>query len=629
MIMPNRQPAQTLQDLLRRAISLHQSGKLAEAESAYRQVLEATPGHPDANHLLGLVAYQSGRSDLAVEYISKAISTNPNIPAYHNNRGLALLHLRQLDEAEASFKKALALKPNAADVRVNLGNVFQARGDLAAADAQYAKALEINPDYPQAHFNRGILYQEQKQYEAAEAAYRKALATQPNFAEAHGNLGNTLKEQGRFDEAIASYRQALRLNPQLVQSHSNLGIALKEMGRLDEAEACHRQALKLNPDNAEAYHNLGNVLDTQGRKEEAVESYRKAIQLKPGFTHAYRQLAYIIRFTEDNPLIATMETLWKQELTDESRLHLGFALAKAYDDTRQHSRVFAPLNTANTLRRRDYSGKKIENIHELAGQLERLFPPDFLTQYAENDDGDPTPVFIVGMPRSGTTLTEQILASHPAVHGADELVFMRHLALAESQKLTGKEYPEAAPLYTSQHLHTISQTYLERIRQIAPSAERIVDKMPSNYKYIGLIRMAFPQARIIHCQRDAMDTCFSIYKHYFAAPQPFAYDMEELGLHYLAYRRIMAHWEKVLPGHIYTMQYETLIENQEAETRNLLEFCGLPWNDACLDFHKTRRDIKTASSMQVRKPIYKTSIRSWEPYRKELAPLIRALHYNE
>ncbi len=542
--------------LLHGAIAHHQAGRLQEAEEIYRHVLAADPENIDACHLLGVIGYQTGKNEIAIELISKAIDLDSREPHFHNNLGNAFFRLGRLD-----------------------------------------KALE---------------------------AYQKAVSIKPDFPEAHENLGNVLSRQGRLDEAVESYHNALRIRPDYPEALNHLGTALYGLGRLDETIQAYQDALKVRPDYAEVHNHLGNVLAEKGRRNEAAASFKKAINYKPGYGEAYRHLAQVRRHSERDPIVDEMlKTYSDPHIADDQRMHLAFGLGKVFEDLGDFEKSFDFILEGNRLKRSTYAYDP-EKDREFFRDLKGVFTGNLFHKHGRSGYRDRTPIFIVGMMRSGSSLVEQILASHPQVHGAGEVSDFEQGVIGRCETLTGARFPHGLDRLGAEDLQMLGHDYTARIRRYS-GARRITDKMLYNFMYVGLIQVILPEAKIIHCQRDPVDTCLSIFKNFFTGVHEYAYDLEELGGYYNLYQEWMEYLEGLLPGYMFHIRYEDIIADQEGETRRMLEYCGLPWDDACLSFHRTARPVRTASSEQVKRPIYNSSVGLWRRYEKGLGPLLETL----
>jgi Flp pilus assembly protein TadD len=544
-------------------------------------------------------------------------------------QALALHQTGRLSEAEILYRQILSAEPNHPEALHFLGLLAHQAGRSGTGAELISRALLLKPDDAEAHNNLGLALKGQGRLDEAVASYRQALALRPEFAAAHYNLGNTLHDQGRLDEAAACYRRALSLDQDLVDAHYNLALILQDQGKLEEAAVSYLLALGAEPDLVEVHNNLGVVYSRLGRMDEAIACYRKALSLKPDSAGTYKNLSTLVKFTEVNDEVRAMEACFRQTdgISETDRIELGFALGKVFEDLRDYDKSFAFILEANRLKRRSYD-YSIQDDLDLFARIKATFSPDFFASHQGSGNQDKTPIFVLGMPRSGTTLVEQILASHPVVFGAGELTHLNSLVSGYCQPGTEGQFPECMLDLGTAALERMGKEYVEKIRVYSPDAERITDKMPDNFLRVGLIKVILPKAKVIHCVRNPMDNCFSIFKNDFSrkGSNKYAYDMNELGRYYNLYQDLMAHWENVLPGFMFTICYEEMVADQRRQTESLLDFCGLPWDDACLSFHKTERRVETASLAQVRQPIYKDSVELWKRYEKRLAPLRKAIY---
>jgi tetratricopeptide (TPR) repeat protein len=622
-----RQKVSSQHDKLQQALALHQAGRLPDAEAHYRQILAINPNHPEALHFLGMLAHQAGRSEIAVELISKALHVRPDYADASYNLGIIFYTLGKQEEAIACFHQTLTAKPNFAEAHNNLGIIFNDQGKLEKAIDSFRRALALNPKHADAHNNLGNVFMAQGRLDEAAASYRGAIIFRPNHAEAHNNLGIALQRQGKADEAAVSYRRAISLNPDYLDAHYNLGVVLQEQDGLEEAADHYRRVISLKPDYVDAYNNLGVIYRDLGKMEDAVVCFKKALALRPDYAGIYKNLALLVKGTQADDVVHAMEDLYqtKKDISETDRIDLGFALGKLFEDRREYDKAFDCIRSANQVKRKSFD-YVIQNDIDLFARIQKIFSPDFFDSHKDSGLQDSTPIFILGMPRSGTTLVEQILASHPLVFGADELTILEDLTKGLCRGGTMTPFPECVLDLDEDTFTRTGKDYIEKVRKFADDAQYITDKMPHNFLRIGLIKTILPKAKVIHCVRDPMDTCFSIFKKDFTGSHGYAYDLVELGQYYRLYQELMAHWEKVLPGFIYTQSYEGMVTDQLNQTKSLLDFCGLPWDEACLNFHKTERRVSSASHAQVRQPIYKGSIGLWRQYEKQLEPLRKAIY---
>ncbi len=501
------------------------------------------------------------------------------------------------------------------------GLALHRQGRLSEAEQLYRAVAEPDANYPHAVYNLGLVKLQRGELDAAVPLLRQAVAANSELAEAHNALAVALGRLARYDEAVAHFEQAVAARPDFAEAHCNLATALQPFGRHQEALAHFERALAISPDFAEAHHGRAAVLTTLGDLAAARLALERAIELAPRKAEFYRSLAESKRFTADNPHLAAIEALARDaaSLPASEQVFLHFALGKVYADLGRHDAAFAHLLEGNALKRK-------EIVYDEAAVLERLvatqslFTAEVISERRGLGDPSSVPVFVIGMPRSGTSLVEQILASHPQVHGAGELNDFE-AAVATLAEMSGTPADVGG-----EELRRIGSRYLERLSAAAPAAARVTDKMPANFRYAGLIHLALPNARIIHTRRDPVDTCLSCFASLFGGDQPFAYDLAELGRYYRGYAGLMEHWRQVLPPEVMLeVRYEELVADFAPQARRIVAHCGLDWDDACLDFHNTRRPVRTASAVQVRQPIYRSSVGRAAPYRHRLRSLLDAL----
>ena len=508
------------------------------------------------------------------------------------------------------------------------GMRHQQAGRLDEADTCYQRVLALQPTQSDALHLRGLLALQVGRYDLAVDLIRQALQQIPRNPLYLCNLGVALANQGKFEEAIVAYRRAIGLKPDYAEAHSNLGVALTKQGKLEEAMAAYRWAIGLRPDYAEAYNSMGFTLKELGQFDEARQCHLKAIELDPNMTIAYLNLADSHKFVRGDPYLVMMEALAakREGLSNSDRFQLDFALGKAYADLEDHARSFWHLLSGNAGKRATMSYDE-QFVLTLFDRIEAVFMPELIAAKSGCGDLSPMPIFVLGMPRSGTTLIEQIIASHPMVHGAGELPILSEVVLSVRGP-DGKaiSYPEFVPALDDSALKQIGARYIAAVRELAPESERVTDKLPSNYLFAGLIHLALPNAKIVHTIRDPVDTCISCFSKLFDAGQNHTYDLGELGRYYRRYERLMAHWRRALPvGRILDVRYEDVVADLEGQARRIMAYCSLPWDDRCLSFHSTDRPIRTLSATQVRKPIYNSAIGRWRAYEAHLGPLLSAL----
>jgi tetratricopeptide (TPR) repeat protein len=606
--------------------ALQMLGRPAEAVPHYECALTAGKESADAHTNLGNALQLLGRLDDAQSHYERALALDSSQPEPHNNLAVLLAARNRTDMAIAHYEAALALKPDYYEALNNLGNALQSLGRGAEAIRQYELAVALRPDHAEARSNLGNVLCALKRPLDAIEQYKKALAIRPDHAEVYNNLGNALSGLGRCDEAIAQYRQAIALRPAYAGAHNNLASALLASRRPEDALVAYQQALSCEPDNADIHNNLGVALNMLGELTRARQTFARAISLAPRNGEFYLNLLGLKRITADDPDLVAMLELERDgaALGVQSQIALNFALGRAFEDLGEHERAFRYFMMGNALKRRELIYDEATAL-ELFERTRKTFTSELMSDKRGAGDPSHIPVFVLGMPRSGSTLVEQILASHSQVFGAGELHDFNN-AVEDMARANNWSYPEMVAHMSGEQLRQLGMSYVDSTRACAPTAARIVNKMPGNFGSVGLIHLALPNARIIHTTRDPLDTCLSCFTLLFAAGHAYSYDLAELGRCYHGYRTLMQHWRSVLPeGVMLEVRYEDVVTDLEGQARAVVTHCGLQWEASCLDFHKTRRPVQTASMSQVRQPIYQTSIGRWHRYKDLLQPLIQAL----
>ncbi len=666
----------TAAELLHRAISrdganarlfsdlgavLKQQGRLDEAAAALRQAVAIKPDLAQAHCNLSSVLREQGKIDEAIASCHTALRTGSNHPEVHVNLGVLLCDKGRFEEAAAAFARALAINPESATAHFNLGHALREQGKRAEAAAAYRQVIRIMPQSAEAHSCLGALLHEEGRLDEAVTACQSAIRLKPNFAEAYYNLGIAFGAQEKFGHASAVYRKAIEIRPDYAEAHSALGTALRAGGKLDDAVSAYRRAIALKPDYADAYCNLGRAIHDQGKSQEAIDALRhglllggssaeahnslglvlraigklsegraaleQAVRLAPRNTAYRRHLSELIRFRDADSLLKEMEQLLGEAgtLAAGERIDLHFALGKAYDDLGRHAEAAEQWLQGNALKRQQvsYDATAVDEGFE---QICNVFAPELFEVRQGVGHPSAIPVFIIGMPRSGTTLVEQILASHPQVFGGGEIKYLASV-VRETEATRGTPYPDSASTMTGADFADLGRRYLSSsLRERSPTALHVTDKMPSNFLFAGMIHLSLPNAPIIHTVRDPVDTCLSCFSKLFTGEQNHTYDLAELGRYYRQYQSLMDHWKRVLPAdRILDVRYEELVDDVEAQARRIVAHCGLEWEPRCLSFQENERPVRTASATQVRQPIYKSSIGRWRPYRAFLAPLLQEL----
>jgi tetratricopeptide (TPR) repeat protein len=463
------------------------------------------------------------------------------------------------------------------------------------------------------------------QFPEAIRLYKAILSLQANIPDIYNNLGHALAALSNPAAAADAFAQATALKPDYPEALCNWGLALTDLERLDEAEAKYRQAIQANPRFAGAHNNLGLLLKATGRLTEAESAFRKAITLSPRDFSIYDNLAAVRPFVRDDPYLAVLEAAAEEPtaLSAADQTHLHFALAKANDGLTRTDYAFAHLIKANWLKRQQIAYDEAATLGQMS-RLREVMSRDFIRARQGCGERSEVPVFIVGMTRSGTTLIEQILASHPEVFGAGEMPLLDQIAGSIQKLLPGApSFPDMMRRMSPADFRALGSLYLDNMMERSTTAVRITDKMTLNFLFVGLIHLALPDAAIIHAVRDPADTCLSCFSTHFTNGNEHTYDLAELGRYYRQYRALMAHWHDVLPpGRILDVRYEDLVAAPEDVARRIVSHCGLDWDPRCLDFHRSQRPVRTASAVQVRKPIHRNSVERWRKYEAFLGPLL-------
>ena len=628
--------------------ALNLAGQPENAQASYRRGLAPDIGHGEAFDKAAETDLKPGLLKESEQSLRRALALQPANAAFHNNLGNTLRALDLPDEALACYRQALALQSEFPEALVNLATVLSKRDDFQAAteasrhaislrpgmaeahvnlaealeglgawdDAieQWQAALDLQRKSPDVHYNIGNLLRKRERLDQAEHHYRQALALNPYFFQACNNLGIVLHDLGRFAEAEECYREALRLQPNFAACHSNLAATLQLRNRAEAEESCLR-ALTLDPDLAEAMVVLADLLSHRGEFANAEALLRKAIAIEPNLYAAWAGIPGLRKMTEaDLPWLVRAEQLTQQAMPARTAVYLRHAMGKYHDDVKNFDMAFLNHQAANELSKRyavpyDAAGEE-RNVDAIIDR----YDAQFVNRQRSDASASTRPVFIVGMPRSGTSLAEQIIAAHPAAFGAGELPFwetVRHESDAQHRDQLEQELPRHAA------------RYLATLDGHSILAERVVDKMPANFHALGLIHAAFPNARIIHMERNPIDTCLSIYFQNFDASYTYANDLNHLAHQYQCYRRLMEHWRSVIPqDRLLHVPYKRLVGDQEYWTRTILEFLDLPWNPLCMDYHLKDRTVGTASNWQVRQKMHGASVERWRNYEKFVGQLL-------
>jgi tetratricopeptide (TPR) repeat protein len=607
-----------------RARRLCAAGRFDKAERLCRQMLATAPGHPQVTLMLGEILSATGRHQEAIAALTPVIERWPNAGPARFCLGNALHAAGRLPEASAELRRATELQPHFAGAHSNLGLVLDEMGDREGAIHAYERALLIDPDLAEARANLGTALLHAEKFDDAILHLRRAVALRPRLADNHYFLGVALQRRGGAAEAAQCYRTAIGLKPNFAEAHCSLGAALASENNVAEALPCYEAAVAGKPDLLAGWVGLGSAQRALGRFDDAIRSYETALSIDPDSGVAHRALVTCRQAKGEEVDLDRLHRILANAAGDaEERGSAGLAIAKICDDAGRYDEAFAAATEGNALLRVAQRAAGIRYDHEaLCVQDDatmRIFSG--ATLRATTDWGNPSelPVFIVGYFRSGTTLVEQICASHSQVCGVGELRDIRRI-VGELQHTT------PSPRHWSPQLFRgYADRYLQRLKQLAPGALRVADKMPDNIYLLGQIATMFPRARVILCRRDGRDAALSVFFQRFAREVAFSTDLADAGRRWHETERIAAHWADALPLPVHHVDYETLVADFENEARRLIAFLGLAWEPGCLEFYKTERAVRTASTWQVRQPLYASSAGRWRNYARHLTPLYAAI----
>ena len=644
--------------------TLQAQGRTEEAISELKIAVKLAPQASNLRGNLGEMLRQNGQRDEAAAELEKAIEIDPDNAQALSNLGIIHYERRQFAEAAKLYRRALEIRPAMAEAHNNLGNALRMMGDIEGAISAYQDALMHREVYPEAYNNLGTLLQIEKKYSESEHALRKAIAQRPNYVDAYNNLaalyvfqkkdldalrilGDALKlspgnaqtllltskiqlRRGAYPAAEQAARVVLKQQPDNAEALTVLGQVLHELDRYDEAIEVLAKAVEANPKSPEALNFYGVALKSVGRLDDARDYIMRALKLNDGIFGAYANLNDLVDFSkgEGEELFNRMDAIFETTKNSEADpfLPLHFAYAKALDDRGEHERALQHYIIGGRMKRAQLDYKE-EETFGFFDSIRDAFPKEAFEDRKYEGLADERPVFIIGMPRSGSTLVEQILSSHPDVYGAGEVKYLsRAIAQLRDRLPSLPRYPQMMAKITPAQLDLIAKKYLDALTAGAGDAKRVTDKLLTNYFFVGLIHMLYPNAKFVNTMRDPVDTCLSGFTKLFKDDMPHSYDLSELGRYYGKYAELMEHWRTVLPeGVMTTVQYEDVVADTEKQAKALIDFIGLEWSPKCLDFHKSDRPVKTASVAQVRKPIYNTAVKRWKKYGPGLQPLVDAI----
>ena len=602
-------------------------GKVREAVVQGERLSRAAPRDPELHFLLGKGLLGLRRFLEAAEAFQTVNEVQPdNLDAWAL-RGTALAIQGNTREAETLLRETVARAPGHPDALSNLGNLLRESGRLEEALEVSRRAVNADPRHFGAFTNLGTVLMELGRLEEAEEALRRALDLQPRSFEAQNSLGVVLLRRGRLEEAIGALGMALELDPRRAEVWNNLGMALHDLHRLGEAREAQQQALELDPEYADAHANLGGTLLTLGRTEEAQAAFERALSLDPGNAYAQARLISLEGAEPGDPAFRHLQDqLERGDISPGDRMLAHFTLGKMLADTGQHQEAFRHFSRAHVARREHHGHRYRPEVYDARLQRFRsVFTPEFFQEREDWAVDTRLPIFVVGMPRSGTSLLEQILASHSAVHGAGEMRFLPRMARNLLRTTGCPDDPLDPGAITREEARDLGSGYLDALRKVGGKAQRVVDKMPHNFENLWLMALLFPEATVLHSVRSPLDTCLSCFSQNFTRGHAYTDDLRSLGHHYRYYRFLMNHWREVLPIPLHDVVYEEMVSDPENRIPSLLETCDLELEPACLEFHRTKRPVQTASVTQVRQEAYTSSIGKWKRYEAELKPLMEIL----
>lgn len=606
-------------------------GQWAQAEIAFRRSLCAGTMQSLAHTALANVLLKQDHISEAHEACQIALAHGDRDASAYKVLACILIRQKRLTEAQEACDEALKIRPDYAEGLALAGLLHAMANRPYESLVCLDRALSLDPACFDAYRCRAQVHMRQGAHEAALSDVRTAIRLKPWLAGPYAILGSIHLAMGDLDTAEAACRSALEIDDGSAEDHGTLGNVFYQKADLQQAATEFRDAIRLDPSLAEAHKNLGAVLQDTGDFAGAISSYRHAIKIRPHYADAHRLLAFVRQHATDDEEIRAMEALASDKQVSEHDLMLvSFGLGKAYDDLRQYDTAFKHYLLGNSLKRKTirYS---VEDDALFFAQIKDVFTSQFCRDRYSAGCLNENAVFVIGMPRSGTTLVEHILAGHPKIAAAGELNHIdviAHEFLPNMAKRSGwraQRFPSLLQEMEPGRYKELGQTYVNQIKHMYNGSVKVIDKMPFNFRYVGLLKLMLPGCKIIHCKRSPLDTGVSVFKSYFTSNVRFAYDLEEIGHYYNLYEDLMIHWEKVLPGSVHTVEYENLVLDHRKETKTLCEFLELPWNEITVEHFEVDRPVRTASALQVRRPIYRSSLDSWRRYENHVEPLLHAI----
>lgn len=594
--------------------------KFEEAKEQLEFALKIAPDYARLYEELGSVQGQQREYEAAILSFRRAVELDPRLASAHRKLAQSLVAAGRGDEVDAAFEGFLDHDRDAA--LVASGAEHWRAGRYEEAETTLLSALRKNVENIDAmRFLAMVYYDQDKKLLDAEALLRRAISIAPDFHQALGNLGRILVDNSKFGEAVEVYERLLELKPNDHDAWAGYGRALAQSGRVKDAEEAYRKSLEINPKAPSVHMARAHMLKTLGSQEEALKAYRKSIEYNPALGESYWSMANlkVFRFT-DQEMSAMERQLDSDKLKEEARINFLFSLGKGFEDRKDYEKAWHYYDQGNQLKRANVAYDPVENELHLKS-IREVFSKELIQMHQGAGHKAPDPIFIVGLPRTGSTLVEQILASHSQVEGTAELPNIGTIANGTGKyRSDGLAYPNTLATLTQRDFAAYGKEYLKQVAHHRVSGTPFfIDKMPNNFIHVGWIKLILPHAKIINTRRHPMDSLLGVYKQLFAKGQPFTYDTLELAEFYRCYIEMMAHWHDVLPGQVLDVHYEDTVTDLEAQVRRVLEFCDLEFEESCLRYYETRRAVKTASSEQVRQPIYTSALGLWKMYGANLA----------
>jgi tetratricopeptide (TPR) repeat protein len=598
--------------------------KIPESIATLEGVLERAPDFAHARVDLARAYRIGGQALRAREEVRRVLEKMPLHPLAWLAYGDALVDLEQYADARVAFERARLSDPQRGPVEA--ASAALVADDRKTSERIFRDILQADPSHVAALCGLAALSLAADRAEDAERLLRHALKQSACHPLTWRGLVQALLALGRLTEAEVGARRLTRIEPENPQSWITIGSVSTRLMRQEEALEAYEQAALLKPGEVRLRMSIGHIHKTLGRREDSEAAYKAALAMAPGTAEAYWSLADLKNYLFSDAEIAAMQQLLANEkIARSNAAQLNFALGKAFEQRQHYAEAFVYYARGNALRRLD-APFDIALFERRTARIRAFFDAAFFARHAGSGDPSPAPIFIVGLPRSGSTLVEQILASHSRVEGTMELPNIITITHQFDDMVASRDgYPETVGTAPAGLFAALGRRYLEETAPLRTGRERFTDKLPNNFSHVGLIHAILPQATIIDARRHPMDSCFSVYKQHFAEGQTFSYDLEDLGRYYRCYLSLMDHWDAVLPGKVLHFQYEELVRDPEANIRRLLDHCRLPFEAACLSFHETRRSVRTASAEQVRQPLYTSGVGYWRHFEAELDPLRRAL----